>query len=304
MATSSDMLPPSEVAAGGYDQERRARLQNHTLTQEELKVLQECNRESFLYRALPLGLGAAVAVQYGTKMGYLTPHPKYGPYMKMIGAGFIGWMVGKFSYRRQCEEKLMKLPNSVIGEALRRKHGMSSPDSFLGSPVGQFTDYVSGQDRDLGTLSSQSLDLRSRGSPQGLDDNQRPSMDRSRSHTASQGLDDRQRPSMDSMSSTSPQGLNDSERPSMDNPNLAKVPENLPPAKFSTSYEELRRQNREEYERRFSTTPPSSSQQPAPSYQGLPERQEREYPLRQSTPGSALGSGGGKKNKYGDAWEE
>lgn len=296
MATSSDMLPPSEVAAGGYDQDRRARLQNHALTPDELKVLQECNRESFMYRALPLGLGAAVAVQYGTKMGYLTPHPKYGPYIKMMGAGFVGWMVGKFSYRRQCEEKLMRLPNSVIGEALRRKYGMASPDSFPGSPGGQYTDYSSsGQDRELG------LDLRSRGAPQGLDDSQRPTLDRLRSHNTPQGLDDRQRPSMDSMrSSTSPQGLNDSERPSMDNPNLAVVPENLPPAKFSTSYEELRRQNREEYERRFSTPPPSSSQQPAPPYQGLPERQERDYPPRQS----AQGSGGGKKNKYGDSWEE
>ncbi|KAH9383474.1 hypothetical protein HPB48_024983 [Haemaphysalis longicornis] len=67
---------------------------------------------------------------------------------------------------------------------------------------------------------------------------------------------------------------------------------NLPPAKFSTSYEELRRQNREEYERRFSAPPPSSSQQPAPPYQGLPERQDRDYPPRQSTPWLSTGGRG------------
>lgn len=44
------------------------------------------------------------------------------------GAAFVGWLVGKVSYRRQCEEKLMKLPNSTIGEALRRKRGITSPD--------------------------------------------------------------------------------------------------------------------------------------------------------------------------------
>ncbi|XP_037506847.1 OCIA domain-containing protein 1 isoform X2 [Rhipicephalus sanguineus] len=271
MATSSDMLPPSEVAAGGYDQDRRQRLQGHVLTPEEVKAFQECSNESFKYRALPLGLLASFGAQYAIKVGYLAPHPKYGPYLKMFGAGFVGWLVGKISYRRQCEEKLMKLPNSPIGEALRRKYGISSPDAVMGSQSGDYAS-LSGQDRS-GDLGSQSLDLRSYNAPQGLDDSQRPSMD---------------------------------------NPVIAEVPENLPPAKYSTTYEELRRRNREEYERRLSAPPPPSqlpppalSQQPplAPSQppsQPFDERTQRSYPTRipSSTPS------GGKKNKYGDTWED
>ncbi|XP_077519443.1 OCIA domain-containing protein asrij [Amblyomma americanum] len=281
MATSSDMLPPSEVAAGGYDQDRRPRLQGHVLTPEEIRVLQECGRESFIYRAVPLGLAAAIGVQYAVKAGYMAPHPKYGPYVKMFGAGFVGWMIGKFSYRRQCEEKLMKLPNSVIGEALRRKYGMASSDVFRGSPGNQLGELstVPGQDKYLGDLGSQSLDLRSYNAPQGLDDSQRPSMD---------------------------------------NPVVAEVPENLPPAKYSTTYEELRRRNREEYERRLSAPPPSSHlpppalsqppvapQSPTQASQELDERPQRGYPLRPPSSEHAPATGRtGKKNKYGDSWEE
>ncbi|XP_037569215.1 OCIA domain-containing protein 1-like isoform X3 [Dermacentor silvarum] len=281
MATSSDMLPPSEVAAGGYDQDRRPRVQGHALTPEEIRAFQECSTESFKYRALPLALGAAVGVQYATKVGYLTPHPVYGSYLKMIGAAFVGWLVGKVSYRRQCEEKLMKLPNSTIGEALRRKYGISSPDVVVGSQPGDYAS-LSAQEKYSADQSAQRLDLRSYNAPQGLDDSQRPSMD---------------------------------------NPFVAEVPENLPPAKYSTSYEELRRRNREEYERRLSAPPPSSqlpplalsqpppvapSQPPVqPPSQTFEEKPHRGYPSRIPSSGSAPSVGNaGKKNKYGDSWEE
>ncbi|XP_054929760.1 OCIA domain-containing protein 1 isoform X2 [Dermacentor andersoni] len=258
---------------------RRSR--GHALTPEEVRAFQECSSESFKYRALPLGLAAAFGVQYATKVGYLTPHPVYGPYLKMIGAAFVGWLVGKVSYRRQCEEKLMKLPNSTIGEALRRKRGITSPDVVLGYQAGDNAARAA-QEKYSADLSSKRLDLRSYNAPQGLDDSQRPSMD---------------------------------------NPVVAEVPENLPPAKYSTSYEELRRQNREEYERRLSAPPPSSqlpplalSQPPplAPSQpsvqppsQTFEERPHRGYPSRIPSTGSApSGVSTGKKNKYGDAWEE
>ncbi|KAL3185533.1 hypothetical protein MRX96_029097 [Rhipicephalus microplus] len=251
MATSSDMLPPSEVAAGGYDQDRRQRHQSHTLTPEEIKTFQECSNESFKYRALPLGLLAAFGVQYAVKVGYLAPHPKYGPYLKMFGAGFAGWLVGKISYRRQCEEKLMKLPNSSIGEALRRKYGISSPDAVMGSQSGDYAS-LSGQDRYSGDLGSQSLDLRSYNAPQGLDDSQRPSMD---------------------------------------NPVIAEVPENLPPANchhllcHSSLHSLLR------------------SLLCCLRLKSFDGRTERGYPTR--IPSSAPSGGGtGKKNKYGDNWED
>nr|XP_037277167.1 OCIA domain-containing protein 1-like [Rhipicephalus microplus] len=149
----------------------------------------------------------------------------------------------------------------------------------MGSQSGDYAS-LSGQDRYSGDLGSQSLDLRSYNAPQGLDDSQRPSMD---------------------------------------NPVIAEVPENLPPAKYSTTYEELRRRNRDEYERRLSAPPPPSqlpppalSQQPPltpsqppvlPPSKSFDGRTERGYPTR--IPSSAPSGGGtGKKNKYGDTWED
>ncbi|KAH6936324.1 hypothetical protein HPB50_016135 [Hyalomma asiaticum] len=149
----------------------------------------------------------------------------------------------------------------------------------MGSPSGDYAS-LSSQNRYTGDLGSQSLDLRSYNAPQGLDDSQRPSMD---------------------------------------NPVIAEVPEDLPPAKYSTSYEELRRRNREEYERRLSAPPPSAqlpplalSQQPPlapsepsaqPPSQTFEERTQRGYPSR--IPSSVPpGGSSGKKNKYGDSWED
>ena len=33
----------------------------------------------------------------------------------------MGYFVGKFSYQKQCAEKIMALPNSKLGEMLRQR---------------------------------------------------------------------------------------------------------------------------------------------------------------------------------------
>lgn len=94
-------------------------------------------------------------------------------------------------------------------------------------------------------------------------------------------------------------GLNDSFRPSMDSFSVSEQP--LPqPNQVTTSYDDLRRQNREEYEQKrmdaykrqdgFRTT---QSPSPPPSYQGPPRGP--------SAAGSRIPN---KKNEYGDVWEE
>lgn len=100
---------------------------------EELRVLRQCNKESFYQRSLPLSTVLSIGTYYAVKNGFMKPNPNYGAIPKMAVAGIVGYFLGKFSYQSKCAEKLMQLPNSPIGEMLRqRKHGMHQevlPDS-------------------------------------------------------------------------------------------------------------------------------------------------------------------------------
>ncbi|CAN8032798.1 unnamed protein product [Ixodes persulcatus] len=233
-----------------------------------------------------------VAVHYGAKAGYLTAHPRFGTTLKVVGAGFAGWLVGKFSYQSTCEQKLMQLPGSVIGDAIRRKRGLSSSQT-TGDP----------QD------SNQVLDFT-------LKDPQYSSRIAEASSRPS---------SLDTLGHTTYQGLDDSFRPSMDNPNATQAPEDLPPLQHKTSYDELRRQNRLEHERRLamasSTQHQQQAHQPQPdlsdpaSQAGRPlQPGTRDRPPRSAfdtrtasttIPGTVPArSTGAKKNDYGDTWDD
>lgn len=53
--------------------------------------------------------------------------PKYGPIPKVALGVVVGYFAGKFSYQGKCAEKIMRLPNSPLGEMLRkRRHGGST----------------------------------------------------------------------------------------------------------------------------------------------------------------------------------
>lgn len=40
-------------------------------------------------------------------------------------AGFCGYLAGKMSYMKTCQEKFRRLENSPLGEALRQRTGLS-----------------------------------------------------------------------------------------------------------------------------------------------------------------------------------
>lgn len=90
-------------------------------------------------------------------------------------------------------------------------------------------------------------------------------------------------------------GLDESFRPSMDSFSVSEQPL-PPPTQSTTSYDDLRRKNREEFEHKrmeaykkmdgFKTSPASS---PAP------------YPSSSASQGSRIPA---NKNAYGDVWEE
>ncbi|XP_014279553.1 OCIA domain-containing protein 1 isoform X2 [Halyomorpha halys] len=98
---------------------------------DELRVLQECNRESFYQRCLPLSTIFGVGTYFGVNSGYLKPHPRFGAVPKVVGAVVLGYLMGKISYQGKCAEKLMALPDSKMGALLRnRRFGSSSPNSI------------------------------------------------------------------------------------------------------------------------------------------------------------------------------
>lgn len=88
---------------------------------EELAVLRDCNIESFYQRSLPIGIGLGVGTFLAVQRGIFKPSARFGPTPKVMVAGILGYFIGKFSYQQKCAEKIMRLPNSRLAEALRRK---------------------------------------------------------------------------------------------------------------------------------------------------------------------------------------
>ncbi|XP_017300076.1 OCIA domain-containing protein 1-like [Diaphorina citri] len=88
---------------------------------EEMRVLNECNRESFFKRCLPFSSLLGFGTYYGVRIGYFKGHPKFGSIPKVAAAVFVGYFVGKFSYQWKCAQKMMEVPNSKLGQILRER---------------------------------------------------------------------------------------------------------------------------------------------------------------------------------------
>lgn len=255
--TSESRFPPEQI--------RRSQIQ---LSQDEIRLLRECNKESFYYRCLPFAIAGIAATFLGVKQGYLKAHPKWGPAGKMTGAAFVGWFVGKFSYRSICEEKFLKLENSAVGDAVRKRRGYVS-ETFESEKSQKFPD--------------EDLSLRDNYTSFGKD---------SDFHSSSGSLN------LDVDKNVTYSGLDDRERPSTDRESLNFDSKDEPIRKFTT-YEELRRRNREEYERQHNH--PQQKSEPSQSTGVLPKQwnQLNEPPKRFASSQYE----GGSKNAYGDTWD-
>lgn len=95
-------------------------------TEEERMVLKECNKESFLYRSLPFSVISMAVTQALVARGALSASPRFGSLPKVAFAGFCGYLAGKLSYMKTCQEKFKRLDNSPLGEILRQRTGMPS----------------------------------------------------------------------------------------------------------------------------------------------------------------------------------
>lgn len=239
--------------------------QNQTIykfSPEELRVLRECNKESFYKRCLPISAFLATSTYLGVKNGFLKPNLNFGATPKIVVSVIVGYFIGKFSYQQKCAEKLMQLPNSRLGEALRQRRRGTSQDTF-----------------DSGFGSGMSLSAFGNV----------PKSDMYSDFNPNNSLD------LDTTRPENP-GLDDYYRPSLDNPVFEEEEEMPPMQKYTTSYEELRKKNREEYQQKRmgnfkdftnSSRPPTTPQYPTDS---------------QSTDKDTLENPKAPRNKYGDIW--
>uniref|UniRef100_A0A4W3IDA4 OCIA domain-containing protein n=1 Tax=Callorhinchus milii TaxID=7868 RepID=A0A4W3IDA4_CALMI len=78
---------------------------HHAHSDEIKKIIIECKRESFWYRAVPLSLGSMLLTQGLLYKGILSPSKRFGSIPKVALAGILGFAIGKISYVGACRKK-------------------------------------------------------------------------------------------------------------------------------------------------------------------------------------------------------
>uniref|UniRef100_A0A3Q0QX42 OCIA domain-containing protein 1 n=1 Tax=Amphilophus citrinellus TaxID=61819 RepID=A0A3Q0QX42_AMPCI len=107
-------------------------------TEEERRVLRECNQESFFYRSVPFSVVSMAITQALVARGTLSASPRFGSLPKVAFAGFCGYLAGKMSYMKTCQEKFKRLENSPLGEIIRQRSGL--PPLKSQGPQSELTD--------------------------------------------------------------------------------------------------------------------------------------------------------------------
>ncbi|KAJ8737439.1 hypothetical protein PYW08_000034 [Mythimna loreyi] len=103
-------------------------LRYYEFTQEEMKALEECDRESFYGRCLPFSAILASLTYAAIKNDILRTHQHFGPVPKMMAAAIVGYVLGRLSYQGRYDERLRELPpNSHLGNVLRKYHAANNP---------------------------------------------------------------------------------------------------------------------------------------------------------------------------------
>ncbi|XP_073788317.1 OCIA domain-containing protein 1 isoform X1 [Danio rerio] len=262
---SSGFTPAAQVQHGSS---KGAFNSAYIPTEEEKRVFRECNSESFWYRSLPFSAIAVGITQVLVAKGMLSPSPRFGALPKIAFAGIFGYIGGKMSYVRVCQEKFMKLENSPLGEALRQgrlRHvssEMNQPDFDPNSSESQQPGSESVQ-QPATEVSSATESYSSYTSDYTYS-------------TPSQSYETT--PFSSGFSDSGPANIRD------DLPSQAPLymEEDVPKRK-PVLYEELRNKNRENYE---VTLPQKNQTQMKPQMEVMQPKKEA------------------KKNKYGDSWEE
>ncbi|XP_006894215.1 PREDICTED: OCIA domain-containing protein 2 [Elephantulus edwardii] len=111
---------------------------------EIVKIIRECQEESFWKRALPFSLVSMLVTQGLVHKGYLASNPRFGSLPKVALAGILGFGLGKASYIRTCQAKFHSFEDQLRGsgfgpghnrhclltcEECKIKHGLSEQGS-------------------------------------------------------------------------------------------------------------------------------------------------------------------------------
>ena len=97
-----------------------------SISQEDFRLLRECNKESFWYRCLPLSVGICAVMFYLANQRNMRPKTWH-----ILSGTFGGWFVGKLSYRRVCENRLINSDShSPFVTAMRRRRGIYKDDGL------------------------------------------------------------------------------------------------------------------------------------------------------------------------------
>ncbi|XP_043074759.1 OCIA domain-containing protein 1 [Puntigrus tetrazona] len=238
-------------------------------TEEESRVLKQCNSESFWYRSLPCSAIAIAATQVMVSRRILTPSPRFGSLPKVVFAGMLGFITGKMSYMKVCEEKFKTLENSPLGEALRQRrlrHMPSEPNQS------EFEDPDLSESQQSASKSAfqPSTEVRS------VPENDSSYTSDYQYSSPSQSYDPT--PFSSGFSDSGPVNIRDglsSQAP--------LYPDEDVPKKKPVLYEELRNKNRESYE--VTLTQKAETLVKPQTVAPVPKQEV-------------------KKNKYGDAWDE
>jgi len=87
------------------------------LTRDETRILEECERESLIYRSIPLGLCTYFGTQYAMSKNLISTKAKW---IKIGGALFAGYIIGKVSYTPACRRKILaQIPDSSLAQMIR-----------------------------------------------------------------------------------------------------------------------------------------------------------------------------------------
>ncbi|XP_069057606.1 OCIA domain-containing protein 1 isoform X2 [Pleurodeles waltl] len=176
-------------------------------TEEERRVFKECNDESFWYRSLPFSAISMLLTQ--------------GLVSRV--AGFFGYITGKISYMKTCQEKFKNLENSAFGEALRQNRSLPSRSPARKS---EFADTEGVQQFPAATPAAQAPDSSMYASEYRSEDNSNYEPV----------------PFSASLSESSPTGISD-HAALEPTPFLEEAPKRKP-----VTYDELRSKNRDTYE--------------------------------------------------------
>lgn len=107
---------------------------------EEQRVLERCQSESFWWRCVPLMVVFVALVEVQVRRGAWWPHPRRGTLYKNLLALAAGYIIGKMSYSRQCNRYICRLKDSQLAEIVREGGGCKGVEGRVGDRYRRDTD--------------------------------------------------------------------------------------------------------------------------------------------------------------------